>query len=163
MRIEANSMVDLLDRLLGAYWTGFAQHQTHVALTESWGITGLAQAMQIRIADEPVTIKALLERLLDLGGQPHFTIENPVFGTSVRNVLEIDLAIQKKARPALNEAAEAAAAAHDATTRILIEGILAEEEKHLAWLETELSLLDRLGEQLYVANRLGGASAPLSA
>jgi bacterioferritin len=51
-------------------------------------------------------------------------------------------------------AAETAAASHDATTRILFEQILADEELHLAWLQLEIDLLDRLGEALYVANRL---------
>jgi bacterioferritin len=36
----------------------------------------------------------------------------------------------------------------------LIEGILADEELHLSWLQTEIDLYDRLGEALYVATRL---------
>ena len=56
-------------------------------------------------------------------------------------------------------AAEAAAADHDATTRVMLEGILADEEKHLAWLESERALLNRLGEPLYFANRMGDPPA----
>jgi len=41
-----------------------------------------------------------------------------------------------------------------ATTRVLIESILADEELHLAWLQTEVDLYDRLREPLYLANRL---------
>ena len=69
------------------------------------------------------------------------------------------LEIQRLARPGLNAAAEGASADHDATTRILIEGILADEEKHLAWLEGERAILDRIGEQLYFASRLGDSAA----
>jgi bacterioferritin len=39
----------------------------------------------------------------------------------------------------------------------LIEGILADEELHLAWLQTEIDLYDRLGEPLYVASRLNSS------
>ena len=148
-------VTDLLNTLLGVYYTALAQHQSHVALLNSWGIVGLAQGMQTRIADEPVTIATLMTRLLDLGGRPSFTLGTPNFGTSVREVLENDLDAQRQARPALNAAAETASAAHDATTRVLLEGILADEELHLAWLETELALLGKLGEPLYLANRLG--------
>jgi hypothetical protein len=82
-----------------------AQHQSHVALLDSWGVAGLAAK---------------------------------------------DLEGQRQARPTLNAAAE-----HDATTRVVLEGIIADEEQHLAWLETELDLLERLGEPLHLASRLG--------
>ena len=87
----------------------------------------------------------MLNRLLDLGGRPAFTLGETKIGTSLREVLEHDLELQRAARPGLNAAAEAAAGAHDATTRILLEGVLADEEEHLSWLETELALLEKTG------------------
>jgi bacterioferritin len=153
-------VIDLLNGLLGVYWTACAQHQTHAALVDSWGFGGLAKGMSDHIDDEPVTINELLKRLLDLGGRPAFTLGATSIGTTVHEVLEHDLELQKQARPGLNAAAEAAADAHDATTRILIEGILADEEEHLFWLETELSLLEKLGEPLYLANRLSVGGSP---
>ena len=155
---QRTPVTNLLNELLGIYWTGAAQHQSHVALVQSWGLNGLATPMAARIADEPVTITSLLSRLIDLGGIPEFTMAQPHIGTTVREVLDNDMAGQQRARPGLNAAAESAAGAHDATTRILIEGILADEELHLSWLQTEIDLYDRLGEPLYVANRLNSAS-----
>jgi bacterioferritin len=152
---DGGEVVDLLNFLLGVYWMAAAQHQTHVALLKSWGVTGLATSMQARIDDEPVTIAALTNRILDLDGRPKFEIGAPNIGTDLRSVLENDLAIQRDAPGALNEAAEAAARSHDATTRALIEGIVADEEQHLAFLQLELSLFDRLGEQLYLSTRIG--------
>jgi bacterioferritin len=156
---EQGAVIDLLNGLLGVYWTSYAQHQTHVALVDSWGIVGLARGMQAHIDDEPETIKSVLDRLLDLGGRPAFTLGATNIGHSLREVLENDLELQRMARPGLNAAAEAAAGAHDATTRILLEGVLADEEEHLSWLETELELLEKMGEQLYLSNRLA-ASPP---
>ena len=155
---QRTPVTNLLNELLGIYWTGYAQHQTHVALVQSWGIHGLAIPMAARIADEPRTIASLLNRLIDLGGVPDFTMATPNIGTTVRDVLDNDMAGQQRARPGLNAAAESAAGAHDATTRILIEGILADEELHLTWLQTEIDLYDRLGEPLYIANRLAAPS-----
>lgn len=155
MDTEPTSTETTLNGLLGVYYTALAQHQTHVALLDSWGLAGLARSMEGRILDEPVTIAVLLQRLLDLGGTPNFTLGTPDIGANVSEVLDKDLQIQRLARPGLNAAAEAASAEHDATTRILLEGILADEEKHLAWLEAERALLDRLGESLYFANLMG--------
>jgi|LNAP01.1.fsa_nt_gb bacterioferritin len=92
-------------------------------------------------------------RLLDLGGEPAFTIPAPNIGRTLQEILQNDVDVHR-ARPALNAAAEVAAAAHDATSRVMFETILAEEEQHLTWLDTELKLLDQLGHPLYVANRL---------
>jgi bacterioferritin len=135
----SGSIVPLLNALLGVYWMAAAQHQTHVALLRSWGIAGLADAMQVRIDDEPVTIAALTNRILDLDGQPAFDIGRPNIGSDLRSLLENDIALQRGAPEGLNAAAEAAEAAHDATTRRLIEDILADEEQHLSFLELELN------------------------
>ena len=158
MSSEPTSTVDMLNGLLGVYYTALAQHQTHVALLDSWGLAGLARSMEARIADEPVTIAEVMQRLLDLGGTPAFTLGTPNIGASVAEVLDKDLEIQRQAPAGLNAAAEAASADHDATTRVLLEGILADEERHLAWLEAERALLDRIGEPLYFASRMGTAT-----
>jgi bacterioferritin len=39
----------------------------------------------------------------------------------------------------------------DITTAKLFEDILADEEHHIDYIETNLELIDRLGEQLYLA------------
>lgn len=158
--MQRTPITDMLNQLLGIYWTGYAQHQTHVALVQSWGLHGLATPMADRIADEPLTIAVLVNRLIDLGGFPEFTVAKPHIGATIRDVLDHDMDGQRRARPDLNAAAESASGAHDATTRILIEGILADEEIHLSWLQTEIDLYDRLGEALYVANRLDAPSSP---
>ena len=158
--VSASSPVfTILNGLLGASWRACAQHQTHVALVEAWGLQGLADAMRMRIADEPVTIRALLDRLIDLDGTPTFTIEVPTIGGTVREILDNDMGLQRDTRPMLNAAAEATGAAHDATTRNLIEQILADEEQHLSWLETEIALHEKLGESLYCASRLPAGTA----
>jgi bacterioferritin len=147
-------VIAILNSLLGAAWIAYAQHQSHVALIEAWGLKGLAAQMRARTADEPVTIHALLNRLGDLDGAPAFTIGAPTIGATVREVLDNDMALQRYTRPMLNAAAEGAAAAHDATTRNLIEQILADEEEHLSWLATEIDLCAKLGDALYMASRL---------
>jgi bacterioferritin len=152
--VTDNPVFTILNGLLGSVWRASAQHQTHIALIEAQGLQGLADAMRMRTADEPVTIRALVDRLVDLGGTPAFMIAVPVIGATVHEILDNDMALQRHIRPRLNAAAEAASAAHDATTRNLIEKILADEEQHLSWLETEVALYEKLGESLYCASRL---------
>ena len=106
--VTDNPVITILNRLLGAVWRACAQHQSHIALIEAWGLHALADAMRIRTADEPVTIRALLNRLVDLDGTPAFTIEAPAIGVTVREILDNDMGLQRHTRPTLNAAAEAA-------------------------------------------------------
>ena len=78
---EAKVVLEIMKKMLGVYWTAYAQHQTHVSLLRSWSIEGLAVSMEARISDEPQTIKALSSRLLDLGGNPSFVLSSPLIGT----------------------------------------------------------------------------------
>ena len=49
----------------------------------------------------------------------------------------------------------------DATTANLFEKILADEEDHIDYLETQLELMDKLGEELYAgAVRVAAARTP---
>jgi bacterioferritin len=154
MSTSENPVLTLLDELIGAYWTAYAQHQTHASMADSWGLRGLAEGMRTHVADEPGTIQSLVNRLLMLGGQPHFSLGAPRIGKTLDEVLHNDFDTQRNVRPLLNEAAERVGAEHDATTRTLLERILADEERHLDWLRTEVELYEKLGEPLYAASRL---------
>lgn len=145
---------DLLNEMLAVYWKASIQHRSHVAVIAAQGAAALAAEMEAKIADEPETIINVQNRLLDLGGEIRFQVAQPDIGTTIREALEKDLALQQYAREGINQWAEQAAAEHDATTRRLIEDILADEEEHLAWLEQEISLYDRLGEALYLSKRM---------
>ena len=144
--VTDNPVVTILNGLLGAVWRAYAQHQAHIALIEAKGLHGLADAMRVHTADEPVTIRALLNRLVDLDGTPAFTIEAPAIGITVREILDNDMGLQRHIRPKLNAAAES-------------EQILADEEQHLSWLDTEIALYETLGESLYCASRIQAQKA----
>ncbi|MFU2136451.1 ferritin-like domain-containing protein [Gallibacterium anatis] len=149
-----NQIHQLLNEMLAVYWRALIQHRSHVGVIAASGANLLAEEMEKRIADEPETITLLQNRLLDLGGEIQFKVEQADIGSDLKSALAKDYALQKYAREGLNKYAEQAAAEHDATTRILIEKILEDEEEHLFWLEQELDLLDKLGEALYLSKRM---------
>ncbi|PLK46985.1 bacterioferritin [Uliginosibacterium sp. TH139] len=149
----------LLNELIGAFWSASIQHQTHLALISALGLTNLSNQMQAHISDEPLTLKTLTDRLLDIGGTPDFTIAQPRIGHTLRSILEADLQVQEAGLPVLNQAIETLVALRDATTRRLIEDVLVGEEAHLSWLKNELSLLDRMGESLYLSVRVSATTA----
>jgi hypothetical protein len=48
--VNDNPVCTILNRLLGVVWRACAQHQSHIALIEAWGLHALADAMRIRTA-----------------------------------------------------------------------------------------------------------------
>lgn len=148
-----NSIESMINQVLGHFWSGLIQHQSHLGLIASLGLDKLANTMETRIADEPQTIRGLLDRLLNLDGQPSFSVATPQLGATLEAVLAIDIATQRAGLALLNQCVVFAAKQADAATRLLFERIVEDEEEHLAWLANEQSLLARLGEPAYTALR----------
>jgi bacterioferritin len=141
-----------LNDLINQFWAGLIQHRSHVAILQSLGYLKLSAAMQERISDEPETIAALQKRLLDLNGGLDFQSVTPTLGSDARSILALDLKVQELGLPILNAAARLAGDQSDTTTRRMIEDILVDEEEHLNWLKDEVALLERLGDQLFLAH-----------
>lgn len=151
--ISFRNVPDMLNQLTGLFWTALIQHRAHQAVIASLGLERLAAEFERRIADEPETIRKLLTRILDIGGEPEFAISTYSIGKTLSDVLAFDLTAQEAGLPVLNAAAEYAAAHHDTATRRLIEDMIIDEEEHLAWLRNESELLRKMGEALYYAGR----------
>lgn len=64
-------------------------------------------------------------------------------------MLKSDLALELSGATDLREGIAYADSIHDYVSRDLLKEILVDEEEHIDWLETELSLIDRLGIQSY--------------
>ena len=73
----------------------------------------------------------------------------------LRADLDLELGVVARLRPAIALMREKG----DITSARIFEGILADEEHHIDYLETELDLIDNLGEQLYLARYAEPASA----
>lgn len=66
-----------------------------------------------------------------------------------------DLDVERQAIRSLNDGIEACRHAGDNGSRELLEKILHAEEDHANWLETQLGLLETLGDKHYLAHQLG--------
>jgi bacterioferritin len=73
----------------------------------------------------------------------------------VREQFEADMAIEVLAIETLRRGIEVCRDAGDTVTRLLLESILASEEEHIDYLETQLSLMKSLGEQEYLSLQVG--------
>ena len=79
---------------------------------------------------------------------PRLIGENPL------EVLRADLALELEAIPLLREAIAHCESVNDFGSRKLFSDILVSEEEHVDWIETQLSLIERIGEPNYLAQQL---------
>jgi len=97
----------------------------------------------------------LSERILFLDGLPNFQALGKLrIGETPREILECDLALEQEALPPLREAIAYCESVADYVSRQLFVDILDSEEEHIDWLETQLSVIDRIGEPNYLLTKL---------
>ena len=76
-------------------------------------------------------------------------------GQNVKEILEVDLQAEVGARALYQEAAAYCATVKDFPSRDLFEELMADEEHHIDFLETQLHLVETLGLQLYSQGHMG--------
>ncbi|MEV7803959.1 bacterioferritin [Microbispora sp. NPDC088329] len=144
-------IIALLNEQLTSELTAINQYFLHAKLQENWGYTKLAAITRAESIDEMRHAEELTDRILFLEGLPNYQKLNTLhIGQTVKEQLQADLELElgviKRLRPGIALMRERG----DITSATLFERILADEEHHVDYLETELGLLDSLGEQLYL-------------
>ena len=133
------------------------QYFLHARMYKNWGLKELAEHEYKESIDEMKHADRLIDRILFLDGLPNLQNLGKLFiGESPKDALGCDLRLEMLAVPDLKAGIAHAESAGDYTSRELFEDILESEEEHIDWLETQLALIERLGEGLYLQTKLGG-------
>jgi bacterioferritin len=77
-----------------------------------------------------------------------------MIGENSREMLECDLRLELKAIPDLRQGIAHCEAVKDYVSRDVLESILENEEEHVDWLETQLSLIDKIGIENYLQSMI---------
>jgi bacterioferritin len=144
-------IISLLNEQLTAELTAINQYFLHAKMQENWGYTKLARHTRDESIDEMRHAEILTDRILFLEGLPNYQRLGTLrIGQSVPEQLRSDLAIEMEAVARLRPGIELMRSRGDVTSARIFEQILADEEEHVDYLETELGLLEALGDQLYL-------------
>lgn len=142
----------LLNEQLTSELTAINQYFLHAKMQENWGFTELAAHTRAESIDEMVHAERITDRILLLDGLPNYQrIGSLRIGQSLREQFESDLAIEYEVVERLRPAVVVCREKQDSTTARLFEDIIADEEKHIDYLETQLELMNTLGVELYSA------------
>ncbi len=150
------AVVDVLNDVLTAELTAVNQYFVDAKMCANWGYGRLAEHIRADSIDEMKDADALIERILYLDGVPNLQRLGMVrVGESVPEKLQLALQVEIEAIERLTAGIAVCNAEADHGTRQLLERILAGEEEHADWLETQLALITKLGEELYLASQVG--------
>jgi bacterioferritin len=149
-------VLDVLNKALRKELTGINQYFVHGRMCANWGYRRLAEHARAESVDEMKHADRLIERILFLEGTPNMAqMDKILVGRDVRQQLENDLGLERAALEVLRPGIAACIEAGDHASRELLEGILAEEERHVDWLETQLHQIQEIGYERYLMLQVG--------
>jgi len=144
-----------LNEALKEELTAINQYFLHAEMCENWHYDKLAQHVRKESIDEMKHAEALIERILFLDGTPNMTeLMKLSVGTTVKDQLEGDLALELTGVAMYNKAIRIARDEGDNASRELFERILKEEEQHVDWLEAQLHQIKELGYERYLSQQI---------
>ena len=126
------------------------QYWLHYRLLEDWGYTLLAKKEREESIEEMHHADKLIDRIIFLEGHPNLQTVAPLrIGQNVKEVLKADLAGEYDARTAYKASRELCEEIGDYVTKNLFEELLADEEGHINFLESQIQLLETIGDEKY--------------
>jgi len=153
---DTPAIIVLLNDVLTAELTAINQYFLHAEILNHWGYRKLGAKVRVDSIDEMKHAEQIIERVLFLDGLPNVQRLGKInIGETVTEIFRADQALEREAIPRLNAGINLCVDHGDHGTRALLDTILASEEEHLDWIDTQLALIDKLGEANYLTQQLG--------
>jgi bacterioferritin len=151
----SQAIIDALNSVLTKELTAINQYFLHARMLQNWGLDKLGRLEYKASIDEMKHADELVKRILFLEGLPNLQkIDRIKIGQTVEEVMQCDLDVEYAAVPHLKTCIQLAEKEHDYVSRDLFMHILASEEEHVDWLETQISLVKQIGIQNYIQSQL---------
>ena len=144
-------VLELLNEALKEELTAINQYWLHYRLLDNWGVKQLADYERHESIDEMKHADRLAERILFLDGLPNFQALGRLrIGENAEEVLKADMEAEQSGVKLYRDLIQHAETVRDYVTRDLAREILADEEKHIDFIETQFEMIARMGLQNYI-------------
>ena len=148
-------VIEVLAKMLKEELGAISQYFIHAEMCEHWGYKKLADHTKKESINEMKHAETLIERILFLEGTPNLNdMPKLVVGKDVKSQFQNDLALEKNAVAEYNEGIATCRKAGDNASADLLQVILTDEEEHVEFLEDQLSIIDGIGIQNYLAQQV---------
>lgn len=151
----SQTIIDALNSVLTKELTAINQYFLHSRMLKDWGLAKLAELEYKASIDEMKHADELIQRVLFLEGLPNVQkLDRVLVGQNIEEVIDCDLKVEYAAVPHLKDCIEIAEKEKDFVSRDLFASILASEEEHVDWLETQKGLIDKVGVQNFIQSQI---------
>jgi bacterioferritin len=154
------AVLGVLNELLHGELTAVHQYMLHARMCEDWGYDRLYEKIHEESREELEHADELIARILYLDGAPDVhKLDAVTPGANVHEQLRADHALETSVVGALNRGVKVCRSAGDVGSAELLEHLLVDTEEHANWLETQLTAIDQIGIERYLAEQLKKKSA----
>jgi len=148
-------VIQLLQAQLKNELTAINQYFVHYRMFKHWGFERMAKKEHEESIGEMKHADALIERLLMLDALPNLQdLGKLLIGETLIEALQCDLQSERTAQATVKDGIAQAEVSRDFVSRAILERILDDTEEHIDFLETQLDLVGKLGEQNYLQSQL---------
>lgn len=148
-------IITALNSVLTRELTAINQYFLHARMLQDWGLEKLGELEYKASIDEMKHADELIKRILFLEGLPNVQkLDKVNIGQNIEEIIECDLRLEHEALPVLRDAIELCEKERDYVSRELFSSILASEEEHIDWLETQQGLISKVGVQNYMQSQI---------
>jgi bacterioferritin len=148
-------ILELLNQHLTFELTAVNQYFLNSRMCANWGYERLARRHREIAMEEMRDTEALIDRILYLEGLPNLQRLGAVkAGESAIEQIRLALELERTAVGNLTRYVATCTEVGDQGTREFVAAMLAEEERHVDWWESQLVTIEQIGEPLYLAQQV---------
>jgi bacterioferritin len=148
-------VIQHLNTILGNELVAINQYFLHARMLQDWGLHKMGDHEYHESIDEMKHADMLVKRILFLEGLPNLQdLRKLMIGEDVPEIIQSDLKLEMKAIPDLRAAIAYCESVSDYGSRDLCKNILESEEEHVDWLETQLSLINKVGLENFLQSQM---------
>ena len=148
-------LIEALNEILTGELTAINQYFVHYRMFKHWGFERMAKKEHEESIGEMKHADALIERLLMLDALPNLQdLGKLLIGETLIEALQCDLQSERTAQATVKDGIAQAEVSRDFVSRAILERILDDTEEHIDFLETQLELVGKVGEQNFLQSQL---------
>ena len=139
--------------------TAINQYFVHYRMFKHWGLARIAKKEYEESIGEMKHADRLMDRIFMLDGLPNLQdLGKLLIGENLPEALGCDLKLEQASQLTIKDGMAHCETVRDYVSRDLLQGILDDTEEHIDFLETQLELISKVGEQNYLQSQMGEVS-----